>query len=187
MTLDKFAEIDIELSNDTMLQLNNLAVKLSYNERSILTHYADDFTLSLSPEIDEFISEFKCYVAITRIMPASHLIWHKDIHPQRTCVINVPLKSYEDHTTYITDQDILKAFESRSAFPDPNNTGIKIHRPYKIPYIYKKPYLINVSEKYHCVFNCSDEYRYLLGIQTGELTYQQGVDYFKNLNLTSNQ
>ena len=186
MTSDLFKELNITLNDDVMSQLNNLAITLPYNERSILNHYTDDFVLSLSSEIDKFISDFKCTMAITRIKPASHLIWHTDISLSRTCVINIPLKEYKDQTTYITNQNILKAIDTRNSYPDKNNV-IKIHRPYIIPYNYKKLYLINVSEKYHCVFNCSDEYRYLLGIQTGDISYQQGVEYFKNLNLTDTQ
>jgi hypothetical protein len=185
MTLDKFAEIDIELSDTTLAHLNELAVTLPYNKRSILTHYTNDFTLSLSPEIDKFISKFKCDMAITRIMPACDLIWHKDVHPQRTCVINIPLKNYTNQVTYITDKDIQKSFENRNAYTNVDFNAT-IHRPYVVPYKFKKLYLLNVSEKYHCVFNLTNEYRYLLGIQTGELTYQQGVDYFKNLSLISN-
>lgn len=186
MTQDLFTELNIALSDDVMSQLNNLAVTLPYNERSILNQYTDNFVLPLNFEIDNFISKFNCSMAITRIEPASHLIWHKDISLSRTCVINIPLKEYNDQTTYITNQDILKALDTRNSYPDKDNV-IKIHRPYIIPYNYKKLYLINVSEKYHCVFNCSDEYRYLLGIQTGDISYQEGLDYFKNLNLTSTQ
>jgi hypothetical protein len=186
MTRDLFTELNISLSDDVMTKLNNLALTLHYNQRSILNHYTDAFTLSLGSDIDNFISKFNCSMAITRIEPASHLIWHKDISQSRTCVINIPLKEYKDQTTYITNQDILKAIDSRNSYPDKDNV-IKSHRPYIIPYNYKKLYLINVSEKYHCVFNCSNEYRYLLGIQTGDITYQEGLDYFINLNLTNSQ
>ena len=186
MTLDKFAEIDVELSDNTLTHLNELAVRLPYNERSILTHYTNNLTLSLSSEIDKFVSEFECTMSIVRIMPACDLIWHKDVHPQRTCVINIPLKNYTNQVTYITDKDIQESFGQRNSYPHENVNKV-IHKPYQIPYNYKKSYLINVSEKYHCVFNLTDEYRYLLSIQTGKLTYQQGVDYFTNLNLIANR
>lgn len=182
MTQDLFAELDIALSDDVMLELNNLALTLPYNRRSILNQYTDDFTLSLGFEIDKFISKFSCDMAITRIEAASHLIWHKDISQSRTCVINIPLKEYKNQTTYITNQDILKSLDTRNSYPEENSV-VKIHKPHIIPYNYKKLYLINVTEKYHCVFNCSDEHRYLLGIQTGEINYQQALDYFTNLGL----
>ena len=182
MTQDLFAELDIALSDDVMLELNNLALTLPYNRRSILNQYTNDFTLSLGSEIDTFISKYSCDMAITRIEASSHLIWHKDISQSRTCVINIPLKKYSNQTTYITNQDILKSLDTRNSYPEENNV-VKIHRPHIIPYSYKKPYLINVTEKYHCVFNCSDEHRYLLGIQTGKISYQQALDYFINLGL----
>ena len=182
MSYTLFTELDITLTDTVMTQLNELAISLPYNERSALTHYTDDFTIALSNEIDLFIKEFNCDMAITRIKPSSHLIWHKDISPSRTCVINVPLKEYKNQTTYITEQDISKSFENRNAFPDKNIIPT-IHKPYQIPYNYKKLYLINVSEKFHCVFNTTDEYRYLLGIQTGKINYQQAVEYFTNLGL----
>lgn len=186
MTLDKFAEINIELSDSVISQLNELALSLPYNERSILTHYTDDFILPLDSVIDKFIIDFRCDMAITRIVPECDLIWHKDIHPQRHCVINIPLKNYVNQITYITDKDILKSFDNRNSYPN-KNINNRIYKPYQIPYNYKKPYLINVREKYHCVFNLTNEYRYLLGIQTDKLSYQEGVDYFKNLGLISSQ
>lgn len=185
MTKDKFAEINIELSDSTLFQLNELALAMPYNKRSILAHYTEDFVLPLSIEIDKFISKFKCDMSIVRIMPACDLIWHKDIHPQRTCVINIPLKDYKDQVTYITDKDIQKSFDIRNTYTNLDTNPV-IHRPYVVPYKFKKPYFLNVSEKYHCVFNLTDEYRYLLSIQTGELTYQQGVEYFASLNLIAN-
>ena len=185
MTQELFTELSISLSDDVMSRLNDLSISLEYNERSILTHYTNNFKMLLEPSLDKFISDFKCTMAITRIKPASHLIWHKDISPFRTCVINLPLKNYVNHITYITNQDIMKSFGYRNAHPEEQTDVPIIHRPHQIPYNYKKMYLTNVSEKYHCVFNCSDEYRYLLGIQTGEVTYQQAREYFNNINLES--
>lgn len=182
MSQNLFSELDIALSDEVMRQLNELSTSMTYNERSIITHYTNSLEIPLDPSLDKFISDFKCTMSIVRIVPASYLIWHKDISPHRTCAINVPLKDYVDHRTYITEQDIMKSFGHRNDFPE-EQKNIKIHRPYQIPYNYKHPYLINVSEKFHCVFNCSDEYRYLLGIQTGEIAYQEAQGYFKNLNL----
>lgn len=182
MTLDKFAEINLSVSDENILKLNELALTLPYIERSILTHYTEKIDISFDPIMDQFIKEFECDPIIVRIKPASHLIWHRDISPYRTCVINVPLKNYDNHATYITNQDIQKAFGQRNAFPD-ETVNPEIHKPYLVPYKYKQFYVLNVAEKYHCVFNCSDEYRYLLSIPTGKISYQQGVDYFMKLGL----
>jgi len=184
MTQDKFAEIDIELTDDVLDQLYELAVNFQYTAKSPTNHYGDYFSLPLDPRIDKFISDFKCNMSITRIEPACYVVWHKDVHPQRTCVINLPLKQNKDQITYITDQDILKSFERRNTYTTVDTTNI--HRPYVVPYKFKKLSFLNVSEKYHCVFNPTDEYRYLLGIQTGELNYYQGVEYFNNLGLIVN-
>ena len=63
----------------------------------------------------------------------------------------------------------------------------KIDRPYIVPYKYKKLYMLNVSEKYHCVFNTGDEYRYVFAIMTGNITHGQGLDYFNKLGLVNNR
>jgi hypothetical protein len=136
---DLFTELSLELSDESLLALNELAVSLKYNERSILASNSNDFEISLGLEIDKFVKEFKGDVHIGRFEPSCHVVWHKDISPIRTCVINVPLKKYNNQTTYITNQDIQKSFQQRNAVPD-ETSNIIIHRPYQIPYNYKKLY-----------------------------------------------
>ena len=94
---------------------------------------------------------------------------------------NVCYNWHIDKIRHVSINMLLDGFDSFCAFGDLSlqNKFINLHRLVHKPDIY---YLMNVK-KMHCVFNFSQQMRYILSIGIPDIKYEDVVLYFKNKNL----
>lgn len=172
-----FSELDIYLSNDTVnffQSFINEATNWVWPSSNLPYAYMTNeqlAPLNFGEEINNFITECKATVSVLNVPPNSSVPWHIDVQPGRRCVLNCPLKFYTESDTFVCDGSTANA------------PGQHV---YKIPYEERRVYLLN-SQRYHTVFNYSDQHRYVISFCTEFLTYDGALHYFKGKNLLGRQ
>jgi hypothetical protein len=126
--------------------------------------HSDVVKIDCGHDFNKFIKEYNVVISILKMPPNSYIPWHIDVKEVRRCIINVPIKNYPNSYTFSVSSD---------------------GQTFKMPYTLNKMCLLN-SQKFHSVFNCSDEDRYVISFHSGDLDFNGAYTYFKNINLIDN-
>jgi len=175
-----FSELDVELSDDTISFFKTFidtstnwvwpATNLPYTYMNTEELLQCDF----GKIINDFVKDWTATLSILKVPPNRNVPWHLDVQPGRRCVLNTPIMTYPKSYTFVTDAPLTDADILI-------NTS---YHTYKMPYELKKIYLLN-SQRYHTVFNCSNESRYVISFCSEFITYIEAVQYFKDKNLVN--
>jgi hypothetical protein len=128
--------------------------------------------LTFDNQLDEFVKEFSPLIVLLKIDPFTHVPWHLDENSERKSTINIMVSNSANNNTYFTDA---------TTYEDLN---YKKFNTWLCPYEYGVPVLMNVTQKLHCVFNCSAEHRLLLSICTKKISHAELVDWFDTRGCT---
>lgn len=175
-----FSELNVELSDDNINFFKtyvNTATDWVWPSSNLPYTYMNTEELiqcDFGKVMNSFVKEWDAYVSVLRIPPNSHVPWHIDVQSGRRCVLNAPIITYPKAYTFVTDAPSTDADILSSA----------TYHTYKMPYELKKLYLLN-SQRYHTVFNCSNENRYVISFCSEFITYIEAVQYFKDKNLVN--
>lgn len=135
--------------------------------------YAIDYSQPLMNEIvfdnqlDNFVKEFSAFKTLLKIDPFTHVPWHLDESLKRKSTINIVISNSENNSTYFTDAKQVE------------DLNYKKFNTWLCPYEYGVPVLVNVTNKLHCVFNCSSSHRLVLSICTEKIEYNDLIEWFE--------
>jgi hypothetical protein len=167
---DYFQDINLKLNIDTVKKYRESANHLVFNYNQIAGGYSSVKKIaSFDNVLDDFINEYSASLTMIKVPKQSYLSWHRDSTPVRSSCINVILDDYQNHMTYFSDLATGTDF---------------IHTTNKIwqcTYSFLTPKIVNVHQRIHCVFNSSEQDRYVLCINTNKLTYTDTVKWFDKL------
>lgn len=146
---------------------------------------ASDFTISLAPNLflaptsfhnSAFVhniqEHFKtqCVLKYHLNVPNSYYDWHKDA--RRECAVNWLIKTNNESSVYY--REVIQ-----EAIPD--NHDPLFYKLIKAEYQLYKPTLLNTKFD-HCVINDSSETRIILSMSIVNISYENVLDYLKNLD-----
>ena len=104
-------------------------------------------------KLDEFFDSQKvAFQVFLMIPPYTHFPWHID--PNRQASVNIILEEYDDNHTFLTNA--------------PTYEDLAQHKwdTVSLKYKYQRPYLLNVHDNLHCIYNASPKLRKIFSICT---------------------
>jgi len=113
-------------------------------------------------EISDFLNHYVCKVELISVPTNWHSPWQKN----ENTIIRIPVEHYNDSIEFITE----------ATATDKDTMFINKFKTYKLPYVYKKPYVLN-GELYHTVINYSNTIRHCIDIKS-TLRYDDLLSYF---------
>jgi hypothetical protein len=113
-------------------------------------------------ELSEFLIHNVCKIELISVP----INWHSPWQKNENTIIRIPVEQYYDSIEFLTEDTAI----------DKDTMFINKFKTYKIPYVYKKPYVLN-GERYHSVINYGNSIRHCIDIKSS-LSYNELLSYF---------
>jgi hypothetical protein len=155
-----FTELNIVIP-DTIIDSVNLLLPNYIKSNIIKTELQLDNHL-FGKELSAFLIKNNCKIELSSF-PAN---WHSPWQKNKNTIIRIPIESYNDSIEFLTESNAI----------DKDTMFTNKFKTYKVPYIYKKPYVLN-SETYHTVINYGNNIRHCIDIKSN-LSYDELLSYF---------
>jgi hypothetical protein len=155
-----FTELDIEIPDAIIDSIKPLLP--NHIENNIITTELELDNSLFGKELSDFLIYNKCKIEIISIPTNWHSPWQKN----KNTIIRIPVEPYDDSIEFLTEATAI----------DKDTMFINKFKTYKVPYIYKKPYVLN-GERYHTVINYGNNIRYCIDIKS-TLGYGELLSYF---------
>jgi hypothetical protein len=154
-----FTELNIEIPNTIIDSIKPL---LPNQIKNIITTNLELDNHLFGRELSEFLIHHKCNVELISVPTLWHSPWQKN----ENTIIRIPLEEYYDSIEFLTE---ATAIDKDTMFTNKFKT-------YKVPYVYKKPYVLN-GELYHTIINYGNNIRHCIDIKS-TLRYDELLSYF---------
>lgn len=154
-----FTELDIELP-DAVIDSIKLLMPTYIKNNIITTELQLDKNL-FGKELSGFLFYNKCKIELVSVPTNWHSPWQKN----ENTIIRIPVEHYNDSIEFLTEATAI----------DKDTMFINKFKTYKVPYIYKKPYVLN-GEFYHSVINYGNNIRHCIDIKSN-LSYDELLSY----------
>jgi hypothetical protein len=155
-----FTELDIEITDAVIDSIKRLLP--NHIKNNIITTELQLDNYLFGKELSNFLIYDKCKIELISVPVNWHSTWQKN----ENTIIRIPLEPYDDSIEFITEATDI----------DKDTMFINKFKTYKVPYIYKKPCVLN-GGTYHTVINYGNNIRHCIDIKSN-LSYDELLSYF---------
>jgi hypothetical protein len=155
-----FIELNTEIPNAVIDNIKQLLPTHIKNNIITTELHLDNYLFG--KELSGFLLYNKCKIELVSVP----INWHSPWQKNENTIIRIPIAPYDDSIEFLTE---ATAIDKDTMFTNKFKT-------YKVPYIYKKPYVLN-GDIYHTVINYGNNIRHCINIKSS-LSYNELLLYF---------
>jgi len=155
-----FTELNIEIPDIIIDSIKPLLP--NHIKNNIITTELQLDNYLFGKELSAFLIKNNCKIELSSF-PAN---WHAPWQKNENTIIRIPVESYNDSVEFLTESTTI----------DKDTMFKNKFKTYKIPYTYKKPYVLN-GDFYHSVINYGNNIRHCIDIKSS-LKYNELLSYF---------